>query len=366
MTRLAHTGEGVLRFGREIGLWVASVATGRGTRRTDRINSTSAPSAGGRNESLARLPWLGAVGAWFRVVLVALVALSSFSMVARAQSAGASSAPAASEHGDAGEIGAKLSNPVSDVWALFTEFDLYFSGGDVNSGDDEVGGRMVFQPVLPFPLFGSGDKEWKLITRPTIPIVFSQPVPKGSDDFAHKGGIADIQLPMLIAPPTGKWLLGVGPGWLLPTSTNDALGRQQWGVGPSAVVGYMTKKMVVGVFPQYYFGFASRGDRPKDVRDASYLNLLYFLVFNLPDAWQVGLNPTITFDDKASSGNKWNVPIGLIAAKTTHIGGLPVKFQLGVEYSVVSQDDFGQRAQIKLNVIPVIPSLVRNPIFGGG
>jgi len=36
---------------------------------------------------------------------------------------------------------------------------------------------------------------------------------------------------------------------------------------------------------------------------------------------------------------------------------IPVKFQLGVEYSVVSPDDFGQEAVIKLDVIPVIPSL---------
>jgi hypothetical protein len=40
------------------------------------------------------------------------------------------------------------------------------------------------------------------------------------------------------------------------------------------------------------------------------------------------------------------------------------RFQLGVEYSVVSQDDFGQEAQFKLNIIPVIPSLIKNPIFG--
>jgi hypothetical protein len=32
---------------------------------------------------------------------------------------------------------------------------------------------------------------------------------------------------------------------------------------------------------------------------------------------------------------------------------------------VVSQDDFGKRFMIKLNVIPVIQSLVKNPIFGG-
>lgn len=121
---------------------------------------------------------------------------------------------------------------------------------------------MIFQPVLPFPLYGTGENEWKLITRPTIPFLFSQPVPDGFNEFNHDGGIADIQLPMLIAPPTGKWLLGAGPAWLFPTSTKDAFGRQQWGFGPSAVVGYMNKTMVAGVFPQYYFGFASRGDRP--------------------------------------------------------------------------------------------------------
>jgi hypothetical protein len=293
-----------------------------------------------------------------------LFALAMLIGTARGQEA----EPAPGGHGqaDIAEIGSKLSNPVSDVWALFTEFDLYFSDGDLNEGDSEVGGRMIFQPVLPFPVYGSGENEWKLITRPIIPILFSQPIPTGFDDFDHEGGLADTQLPMLVAPPTGRWLLGAGPAWLFPTSTDDAFGRQQWGVGPSAVAGYMSKKVILGAFPQYYFRIGSRGDRDSDVRDASYLNLLYFLVFNLPDAWQVGMNPTISYDDRASSGNKWNVPIGMIIAKTTRMGGLPVKFQLGVEYSVVSQDDFGQRAQLKLNVIPVIPALIGEPIFGGG
>jgi hypothetical protein len=48
------------------------------------------------------------------------------------------------EHGSLAEIGAKLSNPVSEVWALFTEFDLNFSDGDINQGGARVGGRMLF------------------------------------------------------------------------------------------------------------------------------------------------------------------------------------------------------------------------------
>ena len=85
------------------------------------------------------------------------------------------------------------------------------------------------------------------------------------------------------------------------------------------------------------------------------MNLLYFAYLNLPNAWQIGMNPVITYDFKASGGNKWNVPVGLLATKTIKLGKMPVKIQFGIEYSVVSEDDFGKRALFKLNIIPVIP-----------
>jgi len=270
---------------------------------------------------------------------------------------------AGSEHGSLAEIGQKLSDPTSDVWALFTEFDLSFSDGDLNKGSSEVGARMLFQPILPIPLYGRGANEWKLITRPSIPVLFSQPVPKGFDNFTHLGGLGDIQLPMLVSPPTGNLLLGLGPTFLLPTATQTEFGRHQWGVGPTLVAGYKTKDWIAFVFPQYTWGIG--GWNGKERPDASNLSMIYTFAYNLPDAWQIGFNPTINYDARATSGNRWNVPVGLFVAKTTKIGKLPVKVLLGIDYSVVSQDAFGQRAQIKLTIIPVIHSLVKNPIFGG-
>jgi hypothetical protein len=76
------------------------------------------------------------------------------------------------------------------------------------------------------------------------------------------------------------------------------------------------------------------------------------------------MNPVITYDHKATKGNRWNVPIGLLASQTTSVGKRPVKFQFGLEYSVVSQDDFGKRFMFKVNVIPVIEALIKNPTFG--
>ena len=281
-----------------------------------------------------------------------------------ASAPGAPGGPSGSHQDSLGEVGAKLSNPASNIWALFTEFDLTFSDGDVNLGDPKVGGAMLFQPIMPIPLFGTGANQWKLIMRPTIPFIFSTALPKGLNRYDRITGMGDTVLPLPLVAPTGNWLLGLGPTFTLPTSTERALGRQQWEVGPTAIVGYKTKKWILGMFPQYYFGIGSRGDQDGKP-DASHGSLLYFGWINLPEAWQVGFNPVVTYEDKAISGNKWNVPFGPSVTKTTKVGGMPVKFQLGAEYSVVSQDTFGRRFLLKLNIIPVIESLVTDPLFGG-
>jgi hypothetical protein len=270
----------------------------------------------------------------------------------------------APEAGDVSETGRKLSNPLSDVWALFTEFDLNFSDGNVNSGRQRTGGRTIFQPILPIPLHGTGEKEWKVITRPTIPFFSSQPIPSGGNGFERKGGLGDIQVPMVISPPVKGWILGAGPTLVFPTATEDEFGRRQWGAGPAVVVGRQTEKFTLGVFPQYFLGTGSRSRRT-DVASASYMNLLYFMSYNLPNAWQIGFSPIVTYDRRASSGNKWNVPVGFTVSKATRTGGMISKFELGFEYSVVSEDAFGQRALVKLSVIPVIPSLIRKPLFRG-
>ena len=60
------------------------------------------------------------------------------------------------------------------------------------------------------------------------------------------------------------------------------------------------------------------------------------------------------------------MPVGLSVAKTSLLGQLPVKLQLGFEYSVVSQDTYGDKGRLVLEVIPVIPALIHRPILGGG
>ena len=68
-------------------------------------------------------------------------------------------------------------------------------------------------------------------------------------------------MPLLLSRPLGGWILGLGPNFLFPTATNDTFGREQFGIGPSGILGYKTKKYTLGVFPQYYFKVGSVSDQ---------------------------------------------------------------------------------------------------------
>ena len=276
----------------------------------------------------------------------------------------------------AAEAGKKLSDPLSDVWALFTDFDFTYSDGDFVDGH-RSGQTMIFQPIMPFEF----SDNWKMITRPTLPFVFSTDIPDGrrwstsplSDEYTEiieldgvafdsKQGLGDMSLPLIFSPkvPGRKWGWGLGPTFVFPTATTDELGSDTWEIGPAAVWTYRNPKVSLAVLGQYWWNYAENGN---DTPDTSHGSILYSAWWNLQNAWQVGFNPTITYNGKSASDDEWNVPVGFGVAKTVMMGKMPVKFQFSVEKSVVRQEDFGADWKIRFNVIPVIPSLQKKPFF---
>jgi hypothetical protein len=259
---------------------------------------------------------------------------------------------------NAAEVGQKLSDPTSDVWALFTEFDWNFVQGKATTKYRHAQ-DILFQPVLPIPL----TDDLKMITRPVVPFA-SVPLPDEEGNFDRKTGLGDIQVPLLFVPKglsVGGFdvTYGGGPTFVFPTATSDDLGSDRWEAGPALVGVVKNQKITAGALGQYWWSYA--GGNPV----TSHGSLLYFGWYNLPNAWQIGTNPTITYDHEATSDNKWSVPIGITVAKTTKIGKVPVKFQFGGQYFIVNQEDYGPRFLLKLNIIPVIPALIKEPVFGG-
>lgn len=276
----------------------------------------------------------------------------------------------------------KLSDPTSDVWALFWEQDWTFSEGDFSNGSRRTGKQSIFQPVMPWEF----SQNWKLLTRPTLPIIWSTDIPTGrrwnhspigsgstvflssdgSTTFDSKEGIGDFMIPMMLSPKKpadAKWGWGLGPTLVFPTGSNDALTQHTFQAGPAGVLTYKTKKFTAAFLAQYWWDYADTGSSNVG---SSHGSFLYSLWWNRPNAWQIGMNPTITYNDKAEGGvdNKWNVPIGLGVAKMIVIGSTPVKLQFAIEKSIVRQDDFGLDWNIRLNVIPVILSPQKKPFFG--
>ncbi len=275
----------------------------------------------------------------------------------------------ASGQDDAKALSQKTADPTSDIALVFTQFGLTFNDGDANTGDPKIAGNIVFQPIIPIPLYGTGDNEWRIVSRPTIALRVEDPIHQGEiNNFDRDTGLSDLNIPLPVAPPksmTGRWIMALGPDFSIPTATQDEFGRQQWSAGVTGVFGYMADNWMAGAYPQYYWGIADQG-RDDDVQDASFGNMFYWFWYNVSDSLQVGFSPTINYDHQAKSGNKWNVPVGLGIAKIAKMGETTIRIEIGAEYSAVSQDDFGQRMLFKVNLIPIIPRPINNPLFGGG
>lgn len=271
------------------------------------------------------------------------------------------SAPVPDHKQDLDAIARKLNDPTSSIWALQVEFDLNMKKGNITDGDYQYGGGMEIQPVMPFQI----TPKLGLITRPVIPIIFSTKIPEpdggGGFTFRNQGGLGDISVPFLLNPKLdlGGFSFALGPDFVFPTATDKAIGTGRWGVGPGALAMWKNDKMTAGALMEYFFDVGGKDSRA----EAENMSILYFFYYMFPGAVQVGMDPTITYNNNATSGNKWNVPIGLVVGKTIKVGNTPMKFQLGLDYSVKHEKDYGERFKLKFLITPVIPSPIKKPFF---
>jgi len=272
------------------------------------------------------------------------------------QATGSPSAPAGtpgtkpeSAEPSTSELNKQLANPVTSLWSLQFQFNNY------RLENGEWSNNLLFQPVLPIGL----TKSLNLITRPVIPLYDVVPHETSPGEFEHAVGFGDITLLELLSPAeSGKWILGAGPTFIFPTATSDFTGQGKWQAGPAAVIGYLTDKFIVGVFPQQWWSFAGDSSRP----DTSQLNLQPIATWFLGEGWSVGYSGNILADWKAPSGQQWTVPIGVAVGKVVKLGRLPVKVQLAGQYMPIHPDG-GQEWNIQLQLTPVIPKLIKEPLF---
>ena len=227
------------------------------------------------------------------------------------------------------------------------QFDYISFDGDLPGASSQDALRATFQPSLPYKLSDTTN----LFVRPAIPLIISQDVPNVNGGFDSQGiDLGDISFDASLARsfPNGMMLLG-GLAGTLPTATNDALGLDQWLLGPEFAVAMVQKWGVVGVLVSHQWDIAGEDDFSTSVTAGQ-----YFYSINLRDGWQISGSPTFSYNHKADSDNALTLPLAVGVQKTTIIGGRPWKFGLQYWYYIETPDAFGPRHQVRISISPVI------------
>ena len=117
----------------------------------------------------------------------------------------------------------------------------------------------------------------------------------------------------------------MGPVLLLPTATDDLLGGEKWGAGPTALALKQENGWTYGVLANHLWSYA--GDSSRADINATFLQP--FVSFTTKKQTTFGLNTESTYD---WSNRQWTVPINASISQLVKLGGRPVQFSLGVKY----------------------------------
>ena len=231
------------------------------------------------------------------------------------------------------ELAKKLSNPIASLISVPFQFNWDQGYGPDNDGDKAY---VNFQPVIPFSL----NEDWNLISRTILPIAYQNDILGPSGDQFGLGDTTQSLFLSPVKPGPGGIIWGAGPVFLLPTATDDLLGGNQWGAGPTGVALKQDGPWTVGILANHIWSFAGKND----VGSVNATYLQPFISYTTHDAWTFSLNTESTYNWEAE---EWSVPINFLVTKLIRIDKQPISLGAGVRYwaesPVGGPDGFGVR-----------------------
>src|SRR5882724_3216319 len=264
--------------------------------------------------------------------VVALIAVCAFGISARAQESTTPAKPAAATDSaaakapeDAEDLAKKLSNPVASLISVPFQSNFDFK---IGPDDDGWHYQMNLQPVIPISI----GEDWNVISRTIMPLVYQNDIfPGAGDQF----GLGDITQSLFFSPKApssfGGLIWGAGPVFLVPTATDDLLGSEKFGIGPTLVVLKQAGPWTIGILANHIWSVAGDDNRA----DISSTFLQPFVSYTTKDAWTFSLNTESSYDWK---DKQWSVPINAQVSKLLKFGKQPVSIGAGVRYWAESPD----------------------------
>jgi hypothetical protein len=234
------------------------------------------------------------------------------------------------------DLAMQLVNPVASLISLPLQNNFDWGAGPDGDGFQY---RVNIQPVIPFAL----NDDWNLISRTILPYIYQENI----FGTTSQSGLGDTLQSLFLSPQStgpGGIIWGAGPALLLPTATDDLLGFEKWGAGPTAVALRQHDGWTLGLLANHIWSFA--GDDARQDVNATFLQP--FLTFTTSTHTTFSMNLESTYNWETE---QWIVPINLGVSQLLRIGGSPVQFQLGGRYYAEAPEngpDWGLRFTVSL------------------
>ncbi len=214
-------------------------------------------------------------------------------------------------------------NPVAPMISVPFQNNWDFGIGPA----DAMRYTLNFQPVVPFSL----NSEFNLVVRTIVPYIYAEAPVKGGHD---ESGLGDITQSFFFVPKKSMdgWIVGAGPVFYYPSATNDALGGEKWGTGPTVVALKQENGLTYGFLSNHIWSFA--GKKYRDEISATFIQP--FFSYTTKTYTIFGVNTESTYDWVNS---QWTVPVNLSVTQMLKIGSLPLTCQAGYRYYLDAPDD---------------------------
>ena len=227
---------------------------------------------------------------------------------------------------DADALAKQLSNPIASLTSVPLQLNYDDGIGPQDDGDKFY---LNVQPVIPVSI----SEDWNMISRTIVPIVSQHDVAPGS---GSQFGLGDTVQSLFFSPrtlTTSGWTWGIGPVLMVPTGTDELLGGEKWGAGPTGIALKQTESgWTYGVLFNHIWSFAGEDDRP----DISATFLQPFLAKSLGEGRTVNATFESTYD---WLGEQWTLPLNIGYSKVSRIGKQLVSYQGGVRYYMEAPDN---------------------------
>jgi hypothetical protein len=253
---------------------------------------------------------------------------------------GAALPPAFAQEKSDDELVKELANPISSLISVPFQNNFEFDLGPNNDGFKYT---LNFQPVIPLSL----TKDWNVIIRTIVPIIDQSDVIAPN---TSQGGLSDTTQSFFFSPkkPVAGMIIGAGPVFLYPSATDDFLGSEKWGAGPTIVLLKQEGPWTVGLLFNHIWSFA--GDDHRNYVSSTFLQP--FIAYATKTKTTFTLNTESTYD---WHNEQWTVPINLLVSQLIKIGKQPV--QLGLGAKVYAEGPSGAPEWgIRFVVTPLFPT----------